>query len=81
MTCREIIEFLMEYLDDELPPAQKAVFDRHMKVCPQCVCYLDSYKRTIEMGKTAFTCKGDNVPDQVPEELIRAILAARKSEP
>ncbi|MCC6361642.1 MAG: zf-HC2 domain-containing protein, partial [Phycisphaerales bacterium] len=30
MTCKELAEFLMDYLDGELPAETRAVFDRHL---------------------------------------------------
>ncbi len=80
MTCRELIEFVMAYLDKELPPSQRAEFERHLTVCPSCVNYLETYKRTIEVSKAA--CCGDldkPVPDSVPKGLVEAILKARKA--
>src|ERR1041385_3006363 len=34
VTCREVADFLMEYIDGTLPSAQRATFDRHLAVCP-----------------------------------------------
>jgi hypothetical protein len=47
-------------------------------VCDACVNYLDSYKKTILLGRKAFESELAAIPQQVPEELVRAILAARK---
>ena len=43
MTCRELIDFIMEYLDGELPQEQRSVFEEHLKLCPPCLEYLESY--------------------------------------
>ena len=42
MNCREFLDFLMAYLDDELPAAQRAALDDHLADCPSCVTYLDT---------------------------------------
>ncbi len=76
MTCRELCEFIMDYLDGEMPEAVRVPFERHIAQCPPCECYLRQYRATISAGRTA--CAGDeDVPASVPEELIRAILASR----
>ena len=75
ITCQQLIDFIMSYLDDELPPAQRSEFDRHMAACPSCVDYLKTYEKTIELAKT---CADDPVPDEVPESLVQAILEARR---
>jgi mycothiol system anti-sigma-R factor len=75
VTCQQLIDFLMSYLDNELPPGQRAEFDRHMAACPSCVDYVKTYEKTILLAKT---CTSESVPDEVPESLVQAILEARK---
>jgi anti-sigma factor RsiW len=79
MRCREFVEFLMGYLDDELDPEPRRVFEQHMQMCPPCGVYLDTYRDTIRLGKFACNEDAGGVPDDVPDELIRAILAARNA--
>lgn len=79
MTCREAIDFLMEYLDGELPPAVRAEFDRHLTVCTSCVAYLETYRATVQLEKAAF-CDEATAAAPLPEELVQAILAARGCE-
>ena len=76
LTCREFVEFLMAYLSGELPAGQRAVFEEHLGECPDCVAYLRTYRETVRIEKVACGCH-DLPPSDVPEELIRAILAAR----
>ena len=76
MTCRELVDFLMEYLNGELGEAEHETFDRHLAACPTCVDYLESYKTTVRLGQEVCTST-DEVPSDVPSQLIDAILAAR----
>jgi anti-sigma factor RsiW len=76
LTCREFIDFLMAYLSGEMPARQRAVFEEHLGECPDCATYLHSYQQTVRIEKIACGCD-DVLPADVPEELIRAILAAR----
>lgn len=75
LTCQQLIDFLMSYMDGELPVEQKAEFDRHMSNCPSCVDYLKTYEKTVRLAKQ---CANDSVPEEVPESLVQAILEARK---
>ena len=43
MTCRELVEFLMAYLDRELAQDQHDRFERHLAVCEECVVYMKAY--------------------------------------
>ena len=75
LTCQQLIDFIMSYLDGELPADQRAEFDRHMSACRSCVDYLKTYEKTVLLTKE---CANDPVSDEVPESLVQAILEARK---
>ena len=79
MTCREFAEFLMQYLSRELSVAERSVFEEHMAECPDCVAYLRTYQETIRLEKAAFADPAGPVPADVPDDLVRAILAARSA--
>jgi anti-sigma factor RsiW len=84
ITCREFLDFLWAYLSGEVTEEQRAEFELHLSGCPSCVAYMKSYQRTIELGKAAYATStplrptDEPVPDEVPEELVEAILAARR---
>ncbi len=79
MNCREFVDFLMAYLDDTLPGEQRKTFEGHMSECPTCVTYLDSYRETVRLGKAVCRDPEGPIPEEVPEQLVDAILASRKS--
>lgn len=76
LSCREIIDFVMAYLDGDLPERERAIFDAHLSICPDCVNYVESYKSTIALTKQT-KLPTDAAP--IPDDLVRAILAARKA--
>ncbi len=76
MTCREFVEFLHEYLSDELPADLRIAFDRHLAGCADCTAYLRTYEETIRLANAVCAEPEGPVPDGVPEELVRSILAA-----
>ena len=79
MTCREIADFLMDYLSGFLPADRQAEFERHLAVCSTCVDYIRSYEATIRLSRAAFgSSAADDLPSAMPEELVHAILAARR---
>jgi anti-sigma factor RsiW len=77
LPCREVLDFLYLYLAEELPPEERAEFDRHLGVCPSCVNYVESYRQTIALGRAAFPAALDSA-EPVPEELVAAIRSARR---
>jgi len=58
--------------------ARKA-FDRHVGICRDCRDYVDSYVRTIALEESAFADPDGPLPEDVPEELVHGILAARRA--
>ena len=40
MPCRELAELVTAYLDDALPPAERARCDEHLRTCAGCRAYL-----------------------------------------
>lgn len=78
VTCREVADFLAAFLDEEMPTAQRRIFEAHLAICPACVDYLESYKETIRLSKTLCDDPGLPAPPEVPEDLIRGILLARR---
>ena len=77
--CRAFEEFLIDYFEDALPKRQRRVFEMHLKLCRECREYLAAFKRTLELSKHAFDDPEAPTPSDVPEDLVRAIIAARKA--
>ena len=74
MTCRDFIQFLLDYVEDRLSPEEQLRFDAHLESCPDCRTYLETYGKTIELTKLA---DRDAIPPEAPEDLIKAILGSR----
>lgn len=77
MTCKQFIAFLDEYLADGFSHEVRREFDAHIAHCPDCVRYLEGYRTSIRLANRAFKHSDDTVPADVPDALVRAILAAR----
>jgi len=77
ITCRELIAFIVDYLDGNLAADALHEFERHLAVCPSCVAYLASYKETIRMAKAAEE-PPQALHDDAPDDLIVAIVAATR---
>ena len=75
MTCQELADFICDYIEGKLPDGERQVFQVHLDRCPSCIAYLGSIESTCKMIDRE-ACE----PFQdVPEELIQAILKARAS--
>ena len=78
MTCRDFADFMADYLSGELSSESRAEFEYHLSLCVNCRRYLDSYRESVKLGKRALNDDDGAVPAEVPEELVNAILAARR---
>lgn len=81
ITCRQFEDFLHDYQEGSLTARQRRVFELHVAICRECRDYLAAYKETIALGKRAFDDPDAPLPDTVPEDLIEAVLAARRGAP
>ncbi|HTO08646.1 MAG TPA: zf-HC2 domain-containing protein [Myxococcota bacterium] len=73
MNCRECTDFLIDYLNGDLPAAQQRVFEGHIQLCPPCLTYLESYRATVKTCEMAH----EDPQEPIPEAMVQAILAAR----
>jgi anti-sigma factor RsiW len=78
VTCREFADFIADYLNGGLVPDARSRFERHLQLCPNCVRYLDSYRQSVALAKRAFDDEDAHVPNDVPEQLVQAILSAQR---
>jgi len=77
ITCVEFESFILNYLENSLPARQRRVFELHLKVCRECREYLAAYNTTVGVAKRTLTDGETDPKSDVPEDLIKAILAAR----
>ena len=81
ITCREFDGFLVDYLDGALAPGPRRLFELHLAVCAECRRYLAGYRRTIALSRASLAGAGSQpIPEEVPESLVEAVLAARRAE-
>ena len=78
MTCRELADFIIDYLDGGLAVDIREKFDRHLTRCPNCRRYIAAYETTVSLGRHAFDERDATAEATgAPEDLIKAILSSR----
>jgi anti-sigma factor RsiW len=68
-TCQELAEFLTDYLEGLLAPAERANFDLHLAGCRDCTLYVEQMRVTIAASGRI---RSDDIPEAVREELLTA---------
>jgi anti-sigma factor RsiW len=79
ITCQQLEDFIIDYLDGELPKRQKMVFELHLMLCPECRDYLAAYRQTMAIVKRVSENERPPAVTKMPEDLIKAIHAARQA--
>jgi predicted anti-sigma-YlaC factor YlaD len=67
INCRVLVEVVSDYLEDALPPADVAVFERHLHGCEGCRRYLHQMRTTI---RTVGHLREDDLPAEMRERLL-----------
>ena len=78
ITCREFNDFIYDYVDITLSEKQTVLFERHMRICPMCRNFLKTYIATYKAVGQILPFDDRVVPDEVPQDLIDAILEVRR---
>lgn len=69
LVCREVVELVTRYLEGAMPADERARFEAHIGVCPNCARYLEQFRQTI-------AATGRLREDDVAPEAKEALLAA-----
>jgi anti-sigma factor RsiW len=69
LTCRELVELVTAYLEEALPPEDRARFDAHLADCSHCREYLRQMRLTVR-------AVGSLSEEQIAPQARDALLAA-----
>lgn len=51
MTCRELVELLIDFVGDELPAERRRIVEEHLGCCAPCHVYVQTYRATIKLTR------------------------------
>jgi hypothetical protein len=66
-TCRQISDLVFDYLNEKLTPATKRDFEQHLSICPDCISFLNTYKKTVAVTSSV---KVEQLPPKVRENIL-----------
>lgn len=67
LSCQDVNAFLAGYLEGTLDDRTRVRFEQHIARCPQCAPYLEQYRATIALAKTAGAIEPKAPPDVLAE--------------
>lgn len=76
MSCNDVVDYCYDYLGGALPEAERRLFSSHLRNCPECLSFFETYRRTPQVSKDALVL---TMPDRV-RTAVRDFLRARYQE-
>lgn len=74
LVCRNVVDLLCDYLDRVLPSKVRKAFEEHIKDCPECLAFVNTYGKTREIYQATLS------EAQIPQEFrtkLRSFLKDR----
>jgi len=66
-TCKQMTDLVFDYLNDKLNPSIKRDFERHLRICPDCVNFLNTYKKTVSVTRSL---RAEEIPPRVQSNIL-----------
>ncbi len=73
ISCKEFDQFIIDYLERQLPFIKRLIFNLHLLLCSDCRAYIKAYQKSIEVGKKYYEEMGKETREDPPEELLEII--------
>jgi hypothetical protein len=67
-TCRQISSLVYDYLAERLSRTVKKAFERHLRLCPDCVAFLNTYRTTVTATRHL---QAKDIPETVRSNLLK----------
>lgn len=71
--CREITDLILGYLNGNLALKTRRAFEKHLGLCPDCVAFLETYKKTVFFSRAL---RYDDVPGELRKQ-VRSFLRGK----
>ena len=65
--CKQISDLVFDYLNDKLRPDVRREFQQHLRICPDCVHFLNTYKKTVSVTGTV---RPEEIPAKVKDNIL-----------
>jgi anti-sigma factor RsiW len=73
LSCREIVDYCLDFLSGSLPQTERQLFSSHLRNCPDCMRFFETYRKTPEVSREALALR---MPDRV-RVAVRDFLRTR----
>lgn len=77
MTCEQIVDLLVEYVEGELDSAITESVEKHVNECPDCEHFVNTYTATIAMAERAFVTEMPTDAKAAMERRLRSAITGQ----
>jgi anti-sigma factor RsiW len=74
--CDECVELLVDYIAGELPTDRARALEIHLDLCPSCVCFVNTYRSTVNIARTL---QADDIPPELTQRLIEFLRSEKEA--
>ena len=60
-------DLVFDYLNGKLGPSIKRDFEQHLQICPDCVSFLNTYKKTVSVTRSI---RPEEIPPRVQNNIL-----------
>lgn len=62
LSCQEIVNYCLDFLSGSLPDTERTLFSSHLRNCPDCMKFFETYRKTPEVSREAMALR---MPERV----------------
>ena len=75
LSCRELVELVTDYLEDDLDVDTTTALEAHLELCPGCARYVEQIRETVA---TLGAVGSDDLSTEAQAGLLEAFRAFRR---
>ena len=79
MTCREVRDYLFDYLAGDLAPQDRGELERHVDACQHCADNVEATRNVLRVSRAVLARVDEPSAADVPGSLVQAIKAHQLS--
>lgn len=68
--CQQITDLIIDYVTGGLDRKTVSEFEAHLRICPDCVAFLKTYRKTIQLTRSL---RYDSIPARMERRLRKFI--------
>jgi hypothetical protein len=77
-TCKQIATLVFDYLNDTLESCVKRAFMEHLAICPDCVAFLNTYRKTVELTRLV---RAEDLPPKIRDNILAFLRRRARGKP